>query len=154
MNRQPAVWKSSLSLLHEPSASKPHSSSSIRKQHGERVRKWPICSKADSTNTRVRPKGRGLLPVVPTQPVKTSEDDFSLLKALVSLTHSFIEISERKSPADLQDETVCFTVSSLLTNPIKRLPMTAIWRKNILKRLKITDHFTTTGLDTAAATVF
>ena len=67
------------SLLHQPLASEPHSSSSRRKSQGERVRKWLICSKADSTNARVRPKGRGLLPVVPSQPVKTSEDGFLLL---------------------------------------------------------------------------
>lgn len=33
-----------------------------------KVRKWRICSKADSPNTRVGPKGRGRLPVVPSQP--------------------------------------------------------------------------------------
>lgn len=57
---------------------RPHSTSSIRKSQRERVRKWHICSKADSTNTRVRPKGRGPFPVVPGRPVRTSEDGSGL----------------------------------------------------------------------------
>lgn len=83
---------SSLPLVHQPSALKLHSSSSRRKSHRERVRKWPICSKADSTNTRVRPKGRGLLPVVPSQPGKTSEDGFSLLQPQFQLSRSSLPL--------------------------------------------------------------
>lgn len=47
-----------------------HSTSSRRTSPRGRVRKWRICSEADSTNTRVGPKGRGRLPVVPSPPAK------------------------------------------------------------------------------------
>lgn len=47
-----------------------HSTSSPRTSPRGRVRKWRICSEADSTNTRAGPKGRGRLPVVPSPPAK------------------------------------------------------------------------------------
>lgn len=50
------------------SPSTTHSPSSPRTSRRGRVRKWRICSEADSTNTRVGPNGRGRLPVVPSQP--------------------------------------------------------------------------------------
>lgn len=70
-------------------ASELHSSSSMRESHGERVRKWSICSKADSTNTRVRPKGRGLHPAASKKPVKASNDGYLLLH-IVSQSHTHI----------------------------------------------------------------
>lgn len=93
MNRQLGMWTSfrkQLSLSNTSTDIKFPLSSISPEQNliplppyenprGKGVRKWPICSKADSTNTRVRPKGRGLLPVVPSQPVKTSGDGFFLL---------------------------------------------------------------------------
>lgn len=52
---------------------------------GSGGRKSPICSKADSTNTRVRPKGRSWLPCSAPS-VKASQENWELLYPPLSLT--------------------------------------------------------------------